>query len=183
MARKAIPAMASVVQIWSTGWLAAVSPKGMGPSRRFVSRSPDDTRSALALIRVQTSLMSIIERQSLPRRFPRTLRNHGDREGHRVAQGEITVTIRGGIDLKPVLTGRHGSRKCDLRLIACSSVSGRDNFESGIESPRRYAAQPVGDAADPEIQTSRSSCRECLGGAGEADPDRACPAKGSGVID
>src|SRR5215207_5890014 len=102
----------------------------MGSVRGPRSCSPLEARSALALIAVQASSVSMVEPPWLSRRWRRIVREHGDGDGDRVAQEQAAISLRKGIDLKPVLTRSHGGRNRDLRLIACSTVSRRDNPQS-----------------------------------------------------
>src|SRR5215218_8752859 len=127
---KAIPTTASIVQIRSTGWLTVVSPSSLGPAPRLASGSPDAMRSAPALICDQASWVTFIDPPSLPSRSRPGLRDYGDRDGHRVAQGKIAATLRMGVDLQPVVTGRYGHGKRDLRFTTLPTVSGRDNLRS-----------------------------------------------------
>src|SRR5918995_4283117 len=144
----------------------------VNPAWGFRSRWPDATRSALALIGFQASKMSTVEPPSLPCRSRRTCFEYRDGDGHRIAQGQTAIALCVGVDLKPVGTRDHGCRERDLRLVAGSTVSGRHYLGSGIERPRRRAAEPVGVAADREVETSCLTCRQGFGPVGDPDSDR-----------
>ena len=116
-----------------------VSPMDMGSVRGPRSCSPLEARSALALIAVQACSVSMVEPPWLSRRWRRIVREHGDRDGDCVAQEQTAISLRKGIDLKPVLTRSHGRRNRDLGLIACSAVS--DATTPGPEYRRHDAVQ------------------------------------------